>query len=154
MSLNLRLKSSEKEIFREVEHRWTNALPFLFAFYVDGKAITIQSTGYGKMGGANRIIRLVESGAARTWELRLDSKSLRSLLPDSGPHDLCMIAAFSDRQHEGYFSDEEQAITRIANPLVSSEKPIGQKQVVVRSGVACLKWSGTEWMVTPARNRK
>ena len=45
---SLTLKAAERTVWREVEHRWTNTLPLLFAFYADGKAIQRRLTRFEK----------------------------------------------------------------------------------------------------------
>jgi hypothetical protein len=143
VGMTLTLSSAERDVYREVEHRWTNALPFLFAFYVDGRAVVITQGQFGKIGGMNHADMLVKSGGSRVWTLRVDGRSLRSLLPDDAPHELCIATALSDRQHEGYVGG--QVAQRLASPWPLPQAQAGRRQVLVRSGVACLKWDGSKW---------
>jgi hypothetical protein len=134
--LKLELKSKDMPVRRQVEHRWTNTLPFLFAFYVDGQAVVVESTSFEKEGGVDWMDPLVEKGGARKWSVKIKAESLRALLPDTRPHTLAVAAAFANRQHEGFFEDSE----RLTGGGDSAEPPM-----VVRSGIAQLKWDGTKW---------
>lgn len=143
MLLTLTLTSRDKPVRREVEHRWTNTLPLLFAFYVDGKAVVVPSNGFEKFGGVAYMVPLVEKGGTKTWNLKANALSLRSLLPDSRPHELAVAAAFSNRQHEGYFEGAPMERGNLHGGPNGEDRP----QVLVRSGAARLKWDGTNWGV-------
>jgi hypothetical protein len=82
LRLDLALTSATRAVRREVEHRWTNTLPLLFAVYVDGKAVSIAPTAFGREGGISQLIDLVAPGGRRDWSLEVDGGSLLSLLPD------------------------------------------------------------------------
>ena len=66
----------------QVEHRWTNTLPFLFAFFVNGQPIIVPSTSFDKDGGVAWMTPLVEKSGSRKWSVRVKAESLRALLPD------------------------------------------------------------------------
>lgn len=141
--LTLKLTSQTRPVEREVEHRCTNTLPFLFAFYVDGKAVQVRVTSLDKMGGAHALAPLVAAGGERDWLVKVDAASLRGLLPDGRPHELAAVAAFSDRQHVGYVGDSERAMRLVGGVFLGRE---GSKQIVVRSEVARLQWTGERWI--------
>ena len=119
--LELTLESKDMPIQRQVEHRWTNTLPFLFAFWVDGQAVTVPLTSFNKAGGVAWMTPLVEKG--RREKMVGQSQfpvSLRRLLPDARPHSLSVAAAFANSQHEGYFEDSEKV--RDGWPTMSNRK--------------------------------
>jgi hypothetical protein len=137
--LTLQLTATSRQIYREVEHRWTNPVPLLFAFYIDGKALQLPDTGFGKAGGVNSDETLVESGATRTWSLTLDPKSVEQLLPDNKPHTISIIAAFSERQHEGY---SVGAGSMLADDVATFPDQ-SKEQILLRSNPTHLHWPGT-----------
>lgn len=52
LHLMLTLKAQERTVWRELEHRWTNIIPFLFAFTVDGKPIGPKGRHHGRSSAA------------------------------------------------------------------------------------------------------
>lgn len=142
--LTLKLSSQTRDVEREVEHRWTNTLPFLFAFYVDGQAVQVRSAGFGRDGGVNYAVPLVKAGGEHDWAVKVDAASLRALLPDGRPHELAIVAAFSDRQHE-WFAEGSDHVMRLSQLFMGHE---GHKQIVVRSEAARLQWTGERWAAT------
>lgn len=133
--LRLTLKSKERGIYREVEHRWTNITPFLFALYADGEAITRIETGFYKMGGASQFIDVVEACGENTWTLRLTTESLNTLV---GPEakEVAIIAAFSERQHEAYLPGSQ-----LRSTLLHGLPP----QILIRSNVARILRDSAGW---------
>ncbi len=101
----LTLTAGDRPIRREIEHRNTNVVPFLFAFQADGKAVSVELDGGSKEGGSNRLIELVPAKASQTWRLRVARKSLEGMIP-ANAQKLEITAAFSERQHEGYSGNE------------------------------------------------
>ena len=76
--LNLKLESKDMPIQRQVEHRWTNTLPFLFTFSVDGQPVIVPSTNFDKDGGVAWMTPLVEKSGSRKWSVRVKAESLRA----------------------------------------------------------------------------
>jgi hypothetical protein len=140
LEMELNLSSAHRTLYREVEHRNTNVLPFLFSLKVDGKPLRIPDAGMSKEGGRDYLVQLVEPGGTRTWKLRVNEKSLRELLPDSSPHTIEMFAAFSERQHEGCAGFANMLFE---NPWLRTEPG---PQFIVRSAGAKLRWTGREWV--------
>jgi hypothetical protein len=143
--LELTLSSDRSLVEREVEHRYSNTLPFLFAFYVDGKAIRVPSQGFRRWGGVRSMVPLVTANATRTWSVRVDGKSMRALLPDARPHCLAMVATFCNQQHIGYDIEGGIANELSAGTLRLNDGAAFPTQVLVRSAPANLLWDGNAW---------
>lgn len=140
LEMELKLSSLHRKLYREVEHRNTNVLPFLFSLKVDGKRLWIPEAGMSKEGGMDYLVQLVPPGGARIWKLRVNEKSLRELLPDSSPHTIEMFAAFSERQHEGC-----AGLSSLLFEVPWLREESGTN-VIVRSEGAKLRWTGKEWV--------
>jgi hypothetical protein len=139
----LTLTSRHLPVWRGVEHRWTNVLPFLFGFYVDGKAVAFPSNVSTKWGGIKSVGLLVASGGSRNWRLHVNEGSMRRFLPDSKPHVLNIVCAFSECQHEWWLGDGQNNFFEMGMP---PKDHIGA-QVLVRTNVIQLEWTGTRWNV-------
>jgi hypothetical protein len=137
---NLTLVAKERPIIREVEHRFTNILPFLFAFYIDGKAITRENKNFGYETGSISFIELVPINQKKEWNLRIDKKSLEELVGQEGK-DLEIIVLFSERQHLVYFEDSKEKF--------EDTKPFkGQApQIIIRSNLINLKRTTDGWAI-------
>ncbi len=98
LHLTLTLSTKDRGVRREVEHRYTNVLPFLFQILADGKPLAAQPETVFSMRGSHSLVELVPANDAKTWHLRVDQKSLDALLP-TGTKELKLTAAFSERQH-------------------------------------------------------
>ena len=133
----LTLDAKERAIRREVEHRATNIVPFLFACYADGKAIAMDLDGKSHEGGANQLVELVPAKSAKTWRLRVAAKSLAAIVPKEA-QELALVAAFSERQHEGY---QEGGHLRLEHWDLR-DLPL---QILVRSNVVKLNRAGNGW---------
>ena len=145
---SLTLKAAERTVWREVEHRWTNTLPLLFAFYADGKAVKHRLTGFGKEGGVKQSVAVAEKGHERLWSLLVNLTSLEAILENRQPREIQLVAVFSERQHEGYF---ESSKLRRGDGIAEPEVP--QTAIVVRSNVVRLKRSADHWeIVNPPAN--
>ena len=150
--LILNLSSHDQPLMREVESGWTNALPFLFAIFIDGRPVTVTATNGETDGGAfgadtPYMIPLVSQGSTKTWQIHLDARSLNAMLPDAHAHWVALVAAFSNRQHEVYFVGD-------GPPLDSLVQPRGAKsdsQILVRSQPAQLQWTGERWTTERSR---
>lgn len=136
----LTLTASERTVLREIEHRYTNVLPVLFAFYAENEgasvaqAVSVPPQGVAREGGVNSWVPLVETGGKRVWALRVDTESLARFLPKPGPVHLGVVAVFCERQHWGYAGEDEAALMG----GYSSEQP--SRPVLVRSDVAVIDW--------------
>ena len=100
LEFGLDLSADERAIQREIEHRHTNVIPFLFAFYVDGKAVRKEEQAFEKDGGSKQLVELVPTKSHRHSKLRVARKSLETILP-AHASEVTIVAAFSERQHAG-----------------------------------------------------
>ena len=143
---SLTLKAAERTVWREVEHRWTNTLPLLFAFYADGKAVTLRLRAFDKSGGVKQSHEVAEKGRERAWSLLVDLKSLEAILESRQPRELEIVAVFSERQHEAYYEGQK---LRPGSGMIESRVP--RRAIVVRSNVVRLKRLAERWKtVTPS----
>ncbi len=150
LRFSLTLKTTDRTVWREVEHRWTNTVPLLFAFYADGKAVTHRATSFEKMGGASHSEKLAEKGHEKTWLLLVDVKSLEAILEDRHPSEIETVAVFSERQHEGYF---EGGKWELRDKIIEARVP--QTAIVVRSNVVRVKSQAGQWkVVTSSANNE
>lgn len=152
LRFSLTLKAAERTVWREVEHRWTNTLPLLFAFYADGKAVKHTLTEFLKWGGSKQSEKVVEKGREKTWSLLVDAKSLEAILENRHPSELEIVAVFSERQHQGYFERQHEGHDKRQyqqhhNGIIESQVP--QTAIVVRSNVVRLKRSAGQWEIVP-----
>ena len=131
----LRLSSGSAPLCREVEHRWSNTLPFLFAFYVDHTAVSVPAGAFGREGGIVSIVPLVAAGQTREWDVRVDAGSVRALLPDCSPHVVSVVAAYCNSQHEGYAPGAMRLLQRVL--MEDGKVPT---TVLVRSEPASVRW--------------
>jgi hypothetical protein len=136
---------------REVEHRFSNTLPLLFAFYVDGKAVRVPFKGSRRWGGVRSMVSLMTGSATRTWSVDVDGDSLRALLPDARPHRLTVVATFCNQQHIGYDVDGGMSNELSAGTLRNPNGAAFPAQVLVRSGPVTLVWDGQAW-ASPVRD--
>ena len=148
--LGLRLSSADPSLSREVEPSWTNALPFLFALYIDGKAVAVSATDGEKPGDMPYMIPLVGQGSTRTWQIRLNAKSIAEMLPDAQPHDLALAAVFSNRQHEAYFGDVGPSLDNLIQPRGATP----DSQILVRSHPVQLRWTGDHWQTPKTQEQQ
>lgn len=101
LHLVLTLKAQDRSVWRELEHRWTNILPFLFAFAEDGKPIGPRNPpSWSKFGGVNWMTELVPGGTSASWDVLIDTKSITAALSGRHPTTVTVVAAFSECQHE------------------------------------------------------
>jgi hypothetical protein len=98
LHLTLALSTTERGVRREVEHRYTNVVPFLFQILADGKPLAPQPETVFSMRGSHSLVDLVPANDSKTWHLRVDQPALDRLLP-TGTQELTLTAAFSERQH-------------------------------------------------------
>ncbi|MDK1031372.1 MAG: hypothetical protein QGD94_05150 [Planctomycetia bacterium] len=143
LRFRMSLKAAERGVWREVEHRHINALPFLFAFFADGEPVVTKLNEWQKMGGDNKLIMLVKKGAKKTWDLKVSANSIKGLLGNSKPRTLEVVAAFSERQHEAYFDGKAAGLW----PDLALVTGYQGSQILIRSNVVKLKWADGKWAV-------
>ncbi len=101
LHLVLTLKAQERTVRRELEHRWTNIIPFLFSITADGKPIGPQDPpAWSKFGGVNWMNELVPVGTSKTWNVCIDTRSITAAFTEPRPKNVTIVAAFSEYQHE------------------------------------------------------
>ncbi len=132
----MRLRAGARPLWRETEHRWTNTLPFLFAFRVDGNPVFRTLDGWGKFGGISRFRKVAAKGATRTWSVDVSRASLAALFGAQPPSVVEIVAVFSETQHEPWAGPDH------ARPLVDPQRalPVPVQPIVVRSNVARFVW--------------
>ena len=140
----LTLAAGERVVRREVEHRWTNVLPFLFAFFADGKAVSHKLASFGKVGGVNTLVDLVPPRTQKGWRLRVATESIDALVAPE-VQELAIVAAFSERQHEGLFAGGLARAFDVWD--MNDRKP----QIIVRSNVIRIRRAGRGWVVSGHR---
>ena len=152
LAITLKLSSEDKNVVRELMHRHSNALPFLFSIYVDQNAVAAPPPQNPPpiYGDELWLDTLVRSGQTRIWNVKVDSASLEQFLPDAKPHRIALVVAFSSRQHYEV-SVQEAGWDLNLFDQIEPEAPgaIGgpRSQVLVRSNVIYLDWTGTGWVV-------
>jgi hypothetical protein len=149
LRFSLTLKSSARTVWREVEHRWTNTLPLLFAFYADGQAVIKHPTSVGKFGGTTQSEELVKRDGQKNWSLMVDAKSIGAILENTDASELSIVAVFAERQHEGYTGNGPNPI---ADSLIEAQVP--RAAIVVRSNVVRLKRSAGKWEIAKPTDEK
>jgi hypothetical protein len=139
----LTLSSGKRAIQREIEHRRTNVLPFLFAFTADSKQVSHQLRGGKQGGGTNQWIELVPTQSQKTWTVRASLNSLAKMLPkDAGDSEI--FAVFSERQHEYYEAAGPQALEEVWSVEALKKRP---PQILLRSNGVRLHRAGEKWSV-------
>jgi len=142
LALDMILSSEKRPVWREVEHRYTVIVPMLFTFLVDGKPLTLPGHGFAKDGGSQSSVQLISAGRGqRRWSLRVSTESIKKLLPDDRPHLISIAAAFSERQRVGLAAIELEDLGGFFTPPKGHEGP----QLLVRSNLALIQWTGKEW---------
>lgn len=137
ISFVVTLTAGERAVRREIEHRFTNVVPFLFALYADGQAVTRELEGVRKEGGANQFVELVPAKDKKVWRLRVDQKSLAAMVP-RGTKVVTVVAAFSERQHQGYAPDGALSLEHFDLKQIPP-------QILIRSNVIQLTANGNGW---------
>lgn len=133
--LTLTLTAGERAIQREIEHRRTNTLPFLFALVADDQPVSCGSRGGIEQGGANKFVELVPAETSQSWKVRVALDSLREVLP-AGAREIAIVAVFSERQHFPYDADGPPPIGEIWSHEALATRP---PQLTLRSNEARFK---------------
>ncbi len=102
-------------------------------------------------GGTNGFIELVPKGGQRSWSLDVDADSLQRFLPDKRPHEVVIVAAFSELQHDPFSIYQPEKDRRDALFFESSED-VTLLPLLLRSNSATARWTGDKWQfpATPA----
>lgn len=134
------LRANGRALDREVEHRHTNILPFLFAVRAEGQTVASRSAVYEgvRLGGANGMVDLVPAGGRRTWDLTVTARSLERLLPRPLPGKLEIVVAFSERQHEPVDMLDDRGVEHMSGPA-------NRRDLLVRSEMVRLTRRETSW---------
>lgn len=98
LEMSLTLASSHRDIYREIDHRVSGELPFLFTFLVHGDQVRLGRTSRGFWTGARVVVRIVRAGDTRTWRFLIEGSSISEVVPRSA-HEISLVAAFSERQY-------------------------------------------------------
>jgi hypothetical protein len=146
LTLALTLAAGDRAIQREIEHRRTNVLPFLFAFKVDGKPVMREPLGGVGEGGTQKFIELTPAKSQTTWTVRMAVDSLAALLPEDAQQ-IEVAAVFSERQHEGYSENGPVSVGEIWSTEALKNRP---PQLVLRSNSVRLQKKDAQWIVERA----
>ncbi|HEY5895085.1 MAG TPA: hypothetical protein VIT91_17840 [Chthoniobacterales bacterium] len=138
LTFALSLTTGARSLKREVEHRWTNMTPFLFAFFANGKAISQEPYLSSKSGGANYFWELVPLQSKREWKFKVDTSSIDTIV-GSETQNLIIVAAFSERQHEAGASSDF-----LIEPLMNTDDYIDQ-QITIRSNTVRIRRTVHGW---------
>ena len=133
-----------------LEHRWTNIVPFLFAFVADDGPIGCKGPpSFSKFGGVKWMMGVVRKGKSTTWTLKVDADSITAAL---GPHSyktISVVAAFSEFQHEPLL----KAVADDERPSDAFSEHFKGPPITIRSNDVRLTFDGTQWTVTQDRQR-
>ncbi|TET35382.1 MAG: hypothetical protein E3J72_11280 [Planctomycetota bacterium] len=143
LQFKLKLKTTERTVQREAEHRWVNLLPLLFAFFADGKAVKGKPGLINRMGGINREEKLADKGGHYIWDLKVDTKSIDNVVLGLNPESLIIVAAFSERQHENYNENGRNYPRKV----VWFKRAWKIPQALVRSNTVMLVKENRRWIV-------
>jgi hypothetical protein len=138
----LSLEARKRDVWREVEHRWTNITPFLFSFFADGKAVRPKEPdSWGKFGGVNSMTKLVDKDKALAWHLTVDPKTILSLLQGAELERLTVVAAFSEYQqtYPGGILDDD------GKPAFSDG--FTGPPIVIKSNPVTMTYDGKTWRI-------
>lgn len=143
--VTLRVDARRRDLWREIEHRWTDITPFLFAFFADGKPVRMESTGWSKFGGVKSMTRLAPKGGLYELNLTVDPSSIIALIPSTNFNELVIVASFGEYQHEAPRLKQNGA----ERPPISED--YSGPPIIVRSNEVRLRRSGMEWTVIHER---
>jgi len=143
--VTLRVDARNRDLWREIEHRWTDITPFLFAFFADGKPIRVESEGWSKFGGVNGMTRLAPRGGFYELDLTVDPSSIVALIPSTNFNELVVIAAFGEYQHAAPGLNHRGA----EKPRISED--YSGPPIIVRSNEVRLRRSSVGWTVVHER---
>lgn len=154
LRLSLTLTAGDEALVREVEHRHTNVLPFLFALRADGRSVTsrVERSMWGRIGGAPRFADLVGANAQRHWDLVVTASSLERLLPDPLPEEIELAVVFGERQHDrpGFLLQDDPSFwNRRQGPSRAQAAESGPPELpdaLVASPVVKLRRVGRTWL--------
>jgi hypothetical protein len=157
LGFEMTLKSDQRAVWREIEHRHTDVIPLLFAVYIDGKPFNAdKEQDGGRFGGLPQSIQLIPAGGGQhDWSLQVDAASINKLLPDQSKHTLTVFVAFSEMHWMDFFNNPEE-LSLESNQRFESRMgpPEGHEgsQILVRSNAAALQWDGKEWITSRPRD--
>ena len=145
LHFTITLTNTRRALSRQFEHRWNNVLPMLFAFYVDGIAISGSDSSFRKLGGVVWHETLLEPNESKRWSINVKADSILDLMPDHHAHSISIVAAFSEFQHEGGHSGTKKP--KEVLPLDKDNEKTFEPPLVIRSEPAniSISWDGKEW---------
>jgi hypothetical protein len=142
----LKVHCTDRGLWREVEHRWTNLIPFLFTFYADGVPVRApMPKEWGRFGGVNGMTILAAKGAFYESDLTVDPKTILALVPGARVSELSVVAAFGESQHEFIGSPGLRGPWR---PILDDYKG---PPIFIRSNLVRLRHVYETWQVIQGR---
>jgi hypothetical protein len=139
LQLELTLHAGDRALWRELEHRSTNLVPFLFSLDVDGVPLRLPSTGSAHCGGIERFETVAAAGGSRRWKLRVTRASVRALVVGirgvSPIKSVGFVAAFSERKHIGWAAYDGEH----PSPALL-ELPFKGEPILIRSKRVAVPW--------------
>ena len=156
LRFKMTLKSDQRTVWREIEHRHTDVVPLLFAIYIDGKPFNAdKEQNGGRFGGLPQSIQLIPAGGGKhDWSLQVDAASINKLLPDQSKHTVMFFAAFSEVHWMDFFNNPYEFSIESTQRLESRiSPPEGHDgpQILVRSNAAEIQWNGKKWTSSQSR---
>ncbi|TET36104.1 MAG: hypothetical protein E3J72_09455 [Planctomycetota bacterium] len=143
MRFVLKLKSNYRNVRREVEQGRTNLLPFLFAFFPDGKAVNRLANSCDREWGAAGLRTCVVKNGTGKWYLEVRTESVETIISNENAEALLIVAAFSERKHEDYHTGVIESDWRVCWNRSTCEIP----QILIRSNIVRLVKQKGVWTV-------
>lgn len=118
--LNLELKTKDRPLFHEEQHRCRNAFPFLFGIsanvpYVERKV----KSSIVRTGGPSFCQELVKVRSARDWEIRVSVRSLLALFGSGESVQwVDIVPVFCERLHTPFNTDYTGLLSKVWPPGV------------------------------------
>ena len=152
--VGLELTVSTQRLAVQLEGRmyWSQNLPFLFTFEVDGQPACwppSEMKQLTKLCSKRELSRdlTIRPGSPFRRKIRIDEDSLRQLLPDPGPHTIGLIAVFSQYDYSPSLPWAPAYDLRLMDIMEiiknTSAKP--SAPLYVRSNTARFRWTGSKW---------
>lgn len=144
--LCLTLSTENRVVYREVEHRVSNEIPFLFGFIISGEPVRIARPTQGAWSGGRTLVKVVEPGESRTWRIPVDGASIDRVVGRSVGR-VSIVAVFSERQPRAAALAAEWSKTDIDVLPSTMEGTLARSETLVRSNELLLRRRGYGWGV-------
>ncbi len=148
----LRVRSTKRDVWREIEHRNSNITPFLFTFFADRRPVRALMSGqFANARGINTMTKLARKGEAYETELTICPDTIFDLAGGVKIKELSVVAAFGEYQHE--FPRVE--IRKSLRDFYANRRPWFSEDylgppILIRSDIVRLRHSPEKWEAIPA----